>query len=146
MALSLSIRKATPGDLAAILALERDAPAAAHWSAGQYERRLADGHLLLAESGTQLRGFLCARVAADEWEIENVVVARLFLHQGIADELMRCLIARAAKAGASRLLLEVRESNNPARRLYEKHGFRLEGRRFRYYRDPTENALLYSRP
>ena len=41
------------------------------------------------------------------------------------------------------VLLEVRESNTPARRLYEKLGFALEGRRPGYYQDPGEDALLF---
>ncbi len=41
------------------------------------------------------------------------------------------------------ILLEVRESNLPARRLYEKHAFRDVGRRRMYYKDPAEDAILY---
>jgi ribosomal-protein-alanine N-acetyltransferase len=38
--------------------------------------------------------------------------------------------------------LEVRESNTAAIRLYEKSGFRLTGRRIRYYQKPVENAVI----
>ena len=87
----------------------------------------------------------CARKAvAGEWEIENVVVAAEFLRRGIANELVRELIQRAQNEAASAILLEVRESNLPARRLYEKHGFREVGRRRAYYRDPVEDAILYA--
>jgi len=48
-------------------------------------------------------------------------------------------------AGASRILLEVRESNRPARRLYEKHAFREVGRRLKYYNHPLEDAILCER-
>jgi [ribosomal protein S18]-alanine N-acetyltransferase len=54
------------------------------------------------------------------------------------------LIQRAENEAASAILLEVRESNLPARRLYEKHGFRGVGRRQVYYMDPTEDAILYA--
>ena len=39
--------------------------------------------------------------------------------------------------------LEVRESNHPARRFYEKHSFLEAGRRRAYYRNPEEDAVLY---
>jgi ribosomal-protein-alanine N-acetyltransferase len=40
------------------------------------------------------------------------------------------------------MTLEVRLSNDAARRLYEKLGFRVVGRRPRYYKDNLEDALL----
>jgi len=80
---------------------------------------------------------------AGEWEIENMVVEVRSLRQGIADRLMRALIEQAEK-GVARVLLEVRESNQPARRLYEKHGFREVGRRRNYYNHPLEDAILYA--
>ena len=52
---------------------------------------------------------------------------------------------RVRVAGAKHFRLEVREANLAARRLYEKCGFRVEGRRRGYYRDPAEDAILYRR-
>ena len=45
-------------------------------------------------------------------------------------------------AGAREATLEVRLSNLPARRLYEKYGFRPVGLRPRYYSDNGEDALI----
>ncbi len=59
---------------------------------------------------------------------------------------MRKLLTEARRDGATSVILEVRESNRPAVRLYESIGFRLEGRRNKYYRDPTEDALLLRIP
>jgi ribosomal-protein-alanine N-acetyltransferase len=97
----------------------------------------------VGEEAGKLCGFVCARAVAGEWEIENVVVAAEFLRRGIADELLRELVQRA-ESEASAILLEVRESNLPARRLYEKHGFCEVGRRREYYREPAEDAILYA--
>jgi ribosomal-protein-alanine N-acetyltransferase len=52
------------------------------------------------------------------------------------------VLREARKNGALAILLEVRESNAAARALYAKVGFREEGRRPRYYRDPDEDAVL----
>jgi ribosomal-protein-alanine acetyltransferase len=105
---------------------------------------VAGGAVLLAEQAGQLCGFLCAHAVAGEWEIENMAVAADFLRRGIGSELLGDLIRRARIESASTILLEVRKSNLPARRLYEKHGFCEVGRRGTYYRDPPEDAILYA--
>jgi ribosomal-protein-alanine acetyltransferase len=140
----VAIRSATLNDVPAILALEQQAPSAAHWTSEQYNRSLDVGAVLVAEEAGKLSGFVCAKAVANEWEIENVVVAAAFLRRGIANELLGKLIQRAESEAASAILLEVRESNGPARLLYEKRGFREVGRRRAYYRDPAEDAILYA--
>ena len=140
----LAIRSALLNDVSAILALEQQAPGAAHWRADQYNRLFDSGIILVAEETGKLCGFVCAQAVGGEWEIENVVVAAEFLRRGIAQELVRTLIQLAEHEAASAILLEVRESNLPARRLYEKHGFHEVGRRRMYYRDPAEDAILYA--
>ena len=140
----LAIRSAAPNDVPKILALERQAPRAAHWTPEQYNKLVDCGIVLLAEEAGRLVGFIGAKAVASEWEIENVVVAAELHRRGIGDELLRHLIQRAQNEAASAILLEVRESNGPARRLYEKHGFREVGRRRSYYRDPAEDAILYA--
>jgi ribosomal-protein-alanine N-acetyltransferase len=52
------------------------------------------------------------------------------------------VLAEAAAAGAFRATLEVRRSNEHARRLYERFGFRIAGVRRDYYSHPTEDALI----
>jgi ribosomal-protein-alanine N-acetyltransferase len=51
----------------------------------------------------------------------------------------------AARQGAELMTLEVRVSNDPARRLYAKLGFRVAGRRPHYYKDNLEDAILMTR-
>jgi ribosomal-protein-alanine N-acetyltransferase len=142
--MSVAIRSAALHDVPAILALDQHAPSAAHWTSQQYQKLVGSGVVLVAEEAGKLCGFVCAQAVAGEWEIENVVVAAEFLRRGIADKLVRALIQRAQSEASSALLLEVRESNLPARGLYEKHGFREVGRRRVYYKDPVEDAILYS--
>jgi [ribosomal protein S18]-alanine N-acetyltransferase len=139
-----AIRSAVLNDVPAILAIDREAAGAAHWSRDQYNQLVSSGVVLVAAEAGRLCGFVCAQAVAGEWELENVVVATGFLRRGIASELMRVLIQRAKAEAASALLLEVRESNLAARGLYEKHGFRDVGRRRAYYNDPVEDAILYT--
>lgn len=140
-----AIRRATPDDIAAIRAIEQRAPSAAHWSAEEYRKLVATAVVLVAEQKYEICGVVCARLVGGEWELENIVVAELFLRRGVADSLLRALLDQAASAAASRIFLEVRESNLPARRLYEKHGFHETGRRRNYYQNPPEDAILYDR-
>jgi len=150
--MTVSVRSADSHDVSAIQALEEQTPAAAHWTAAQYRKLVTTGVILVAEeaavmsaerTGT-ISGFLCARDVAGEWEIENVVVAAKFLRRGIASAMLLELIRLATREEASAILLEVRESNLPARQLYEKHGFRKVGRRTFYYSNPPDDAILYA--
>jgi ribosomal-protein-alanine N-acetyltransferase len=143
------IRKATPEDLPQLQALEREADTAAHWNEREYDalfateapRRVA---LVVADEGDvkTIFGFVIARSDVAEWEIENVVVAGVRRRSGAGSSLVRELLREAERAGATSVLLEVRESNLAARRLYEKFGFSQVGRRPGYYRAPVEDALV----
>src|SRR5258708_31375606 len=139
MTTTVAIRCALLNDVPMILAIERQSPGASHWTPEQYNKLVTDGVVLVAEETGNLRGFVCGKTVAGEWEIENVAVATEFLRRGIADTLVRNLIRRAESAAALAVQLEVRESNLPARRLYEKHRFREVGRRKTYYTDPAED-------
>jgi len=138
------IRSAELNDVTAILAIERQATSAAHWTYEEYAKLVGSGVVLVAEDTGQLCGFIGAKVVAGEWEIENVAVSEGFLRRGIAGELVCELVRRAKGEAAAAILLEVRESNLAARGLYEKHGFSEVGRRRSYYREPVEDAILYT--
>ena len=140
----VAIRPAALNDVPAILYMEQQAPGAARWTREQYNQLLETGLLLVAGQAGNLCGFICAHAVATEWEIENVVVETQFQRRGIADALLRELIQRALGEAAQAIFLEVRESNRPARPLYEKHDFREVGRRPGYYKDPEESAILYA--
>ena len=89
-------------------------------------------------------GFLILSTVLDEAEILEVAVAENLRRAGIASELMSELFEWCKKNGIARILLEVRESNFPARSYYKKFGFAEDGRRRNYYRDPVEDAVLMS--
>ena len=61
---------------------------------------------------------------------------------GIASNLIGELISTLMEQGSHSLMLEVRESNEPAKLLYLKLGFEVVGVRKNYYRNPKENALI----
>jgi ribosomal-protein-alanine N-acetyltransferase len=90
----------------------------------------------------KIHGFVIARCGIDDWEIENIVVAQERRRHGVGGALVQEMLQKALQAGATAVSLEVRESNRPARVLYEKLGFSEAGRRRDYYRNPSEDALL----
>ena len=139
----MTIRSAVLDDMPTLLAIEQEAASSAHWAREQYASLVESGVVLVAEEAGNVSGFVCAKAVAGDWEIENMVVAkqgrRRGIGSGLLDELLRCIRNQAGAA----VWLEVRESNQPARSLYEKYGFRETGRRPRYYGDPVEDAVLY---
>ena len=139
-----TIRPATPDDLPALIGIERESAGAAHWTRDQYASLIGKGAILVADIDGIVGAFICATVVAPDWEIENIVVAGELRRQGIAKALLGALITAIREQGGHNIHLEVRESNQPARRLYESYGFVQTGRRSAYYQHPSEDAILYA--
>ena len=141
------IRRGTSADIPDLMVLERQAPAAAHWSREQYQDIFAADApsrvLLILEEDASIRGFIAGRTLDTEWEIENVVVYESVRRRGFGSRLLQEFLTLARGGGAEEIFLEVRESNLAARRLYEKSGFSESGRRQSYYQQPQEDAIVY---
>jgi ribosomal-protein-alanine N-acetyltransferase len=143
----VKIRTATPDDICFLLQLERDSTAA-HWTLEQYSNLFRDGAasrrlVLLAEREDVPLGFLVAQHIPSDWELENIVVSSTERRKGIGGRLIEALMDVASESASESIFLEVRESNLPARRFYERTGFQQAGVRKGYYRDPPEDAILY---
>ena len=139
----VTIRSAVLNDVAALLAIEQEAVSAAHWTREQYTGLVESEIVLVAEDGGNISGFVCAKNVAGDWEIENMVVAKQGRRRGVGSGLLDELLRRVRQQAGAVVWLEVRESNQPARRLYERYRFHETGRRRGYYRNPDEDAVLY---
>jgi ribosomal-protein-alanine N-acetyltransferase len=142
----LRIRLATTADIPAVIAIEQHATTAAHWSSELYRAAFSGQSsrvALIAEREGGVVGFIIGRVLHDEWEIENIVVAESVRRRGLGIRLLGEFLELARDRSAKAIFLEVRESNLAARSLYEEHAFVGAGRRKQYYRDPSEDAILY---
>ena len=84
-----------------------------------------------------------AAMTPDHADIHDLLVEPSQRRRGLARQLVRALARHAGERGIARLCLEVSEDNLPARMLYEKAGFRLDGARRKYYRNGS-TALLMS--
>lgn len=114
------------------------------WSAKDFADLLTRSYCtyLVAEVDGQVVGSCGMTVICNEGNIDNVVVSEAFRGHGIAQKLMRELLAIGEKNGVEAFTLEVRVSNAPAIHVYEKMGFVSEGIRPRFYERPTEDAMI----
>jgi ribosomal-protein-alanine N-acetyltransferase len=90
-------------------------------------------------------GYVVAWYVLDEAELANLAVHPDLRHQGVGQALLDAMLNDASARGTSQVYLEVRESNVAARQLYGTRGFEEVARRKRYYRTPTEDALILRR-
>jgi ribosomal-protein-alanine N-acetyltransferase len=90
----------------------------------------------------RVAGFCAFWLVLDEIHINNVAMRPAYRQQGIGTQLMRHVLTEAKALGARRATLEVRASNEGARRLYERLGFYVAGTRRNYYSNPVEDALI----
>lgn len=89
-------------------------------------------------------GFAGIWILADEAHITNIAVRNSYRRQGIGELLLIATIDLSAELKTTLLTLEVRASNLPAQKLYEKYGFVQVGLRRAYYTDNREDAVLMS--
>jgi len=97
---------------------------------------------LLRDTEDGAIAFCIAWVIFDELHINTLAVSPRRRRQGLATFLLREVMTEAARDGARRATLEVRESNTAALELYARLGFRVTARRRGYYTNPAEDALI----
>ena len=98
---------------------------------------------LVAEEKGAVVGYIGSQTVLDSTDIMNIAVHPDFRRRGVAESLLVELSKRLKERGVSFLMLEVRASNEPAKRLYEKLGFQQVGCRKNYYRNPKEDGWIY---
>lgn len=147
------------GDLERVMAIELQAYPFP-WTRGHFTDSLAAGYLAqlrLAEPAGARRadrqpallGYCVAMSGVDELHLLNLTVAPAHQGQGHGQALLAHLADAARGLRATQILLEVRESNARARRLYERWGFESIGLRKGYYpaaRGQREDAVVMRWP
>ena len=130
--LELEASQGPQADRRYVVVESEDADDAANPSAGAGLNRAR----LLGYAGLYHAGGL---TSADLLTIATIPAAR---GRGIASLMLTELVSTAQQAGCPDVLLEVRQSNEAAQRLYTGHGFAPIGRRRRYYQAPPEDAVV----
>ncbi|MDT4898631.1 MAG: [ribosomal protein S18]-alanine N-acetyltransferase [Acidobacteriota bacterium] len=148
------LARMTEHDLLDVVALEETC-GLSRWGWEAYHAELAQERnsiMLVARVGNEgdpstdqkVKGFIAARLVADELHVNNVAVKHEYRRLGIAKKLLETTLDEAARMGAQIGFLEVRAGNVPAQALYARCGFRVTGRRPGYYTQPVEDALVMS--
>jgi len=140
---------ATIADLDGIVRIEEQS-FSAPWTRKMFESELSGNpfaHLWIAwspghQGATELVGYICFWILFDELRLMNLAVASSWRRRGTGRELVRRALVWGQEQGARRALLEVRASNLAGMQLYQRAGFRMLGRRQRYYTNPIEDAVL----
>jgi ribosomal-protein-alanine N-acetyltransferase len=116
------------------------------WSAEWIARLLAHPGSFAVLADGDSGGFVLARAAGGEAEILTLAVAPAARRRGIGSALISAACRQAQEMGADAMFLEVSRTNEPARTLYTRLGFREVGRRRGYYQEPgrsNEDALVF---
>ena len=120
------------------------------WGESEFEQMLRERNTLVhrLRQGRSIIGFAVSRIAADEAEILSIAVDPKHRGRGLSRNLLLTHLGHLAGHGVRTVFLEVEENNQPARRLYDRAGFAVAGRRERYYKQPGGeqlNAVLMRR-
>ena len=150
--MEFSINRAIIKDVESLLFVER-ACFSAPWSLKHFEAELEGNqfsHIYVvphtqpgADSPT-LIGYICAWIIFEEVRFLNVAVMPEFRRRGIAHRLIVEILELAIQEKCCRGMLEVRESNDAAIKLYKSLNFKEYAKRKSYYTNPTEDAILMS--
>jgi ribosomal-protein-alanine N-acetyltransferase len=116
------------------------------WTRSMLEREITGSDTarvyVLRASHRAVAAFCTCWLIVDELHINTIAVDPAMRRAGLATVLMQHVLRDAAISGALRATLEVRASNEPARRLYARLGFVERGVRRRYYTQPEEDAVI----
>lgn len=137
----ISVRVMLSSDIEAVSKIERQS-FTTFWSTQAYVTELANPSALylVATYNDRVVGYGGLWVIMDEAHITTIAVEAGMRGQKIGERLLSEMLVAAQKRGATRATLEVRESNDVAKRLYEKYGFEWVAIRKAYYSDNNENA------
>ena len=141
--MSITVRKALPEDAAAVYEIE--ALISRHpWTEEQIREEILfpQGYTCVSEENGRITGFAIMQTAAEFAHLNELGVLPGYRRRGSARKIFDDLFRECSDRGCDTMSLEVRCSNLPARTLYGLLGFRQEGMRKGFYRDPDENALV----
>ena len=117
------------------------------WKRSMYEsdidaNRHARFFVIETQEQRELVGYIGSWFIYDEAHIGTIATKQEYRGRRLAEQLIAYTAFQGIQEGIAYIVLEVRVSNDPAIRLYERLGFTQVGLRKRYYTDTKEDALL----
>lgn len=142
----MSIRNMLPQDIDQVAAIEKEI-FSIPWSYKSLLEACVDPQniYLVWEEDDKILGYCGMWTVLGEGNITNVAVSAQTRNRGIATALMKELESRGRARDIEIFFLEVRESNEVARHVYEKCGYRSIGVRKNFYEKPSENGIVMSK-
>ncbi|MFA5606200.1 MAG: ribosomal protein S18-alanine N-acetyltransferase [Leucobacter sp.] len=143
-----SLRPASPADLDAIWAIERDVFAADAWTREMLREELTGPHrhyLVAVDSEQEVVGYAGLLVVGGDGDVQTIAVTPSARGRRLGRRLMDALLEEAARRGARQVFLEVRADNPIARNLYATLGFQEIGVRPRYYQPDGVDAVVMTK-
>lgn len=152
----IHLRVASAADIAAITALEREGYEGylaweqedfeRDWRTNPYAVYLLLEHRSVNDDDSPLVGMVTGRFLAKKAHVSHLIVHPDFQGLGLGDYLLSHWLTFAKEEKIRQASLEVRESNFAAQMLYKKHGFTVSAKKYNYYYNNNETALLMVRP
>jgi len=142
--IDFAIHKMNAEDIDEILEIEQES-FSSPWTKWIFESELSKGersHFLVAKSGGVILGYIGFWMVFDEAHIVNIAVRSDLRQMGIGTLLLASALVLAERMDAKKATLEVRVSNVPAQRLYQKFGFEMISIRKKFYTDTGEDAYV----
>lgn len=141
----IAIRKMSHDDIPLVYAIETRC-FTTPWSISsfKYELTYRQAILKVAVFNNQIVGYVCLRIILGVTHVLNLVVLPEFRRRGIGSMLLQDAMQEliSLQPVTDLMILEVRESNTAAIKLYEKFGFNVIGKRIGYYQKPSEDAVM----
>ena len=140
----MEIVKMNEAHVVSVAAIEKECFGVDAWSEKSVASELTNqlSLWLVAVDGDRVAGYVGSQTVCDETDMMNVAVTADYRRQGLGEKLVLALVEELKAINSKCLTLEVRDSNTPARTLYEKLGFQQIGLRKNYYRNPKEDAYI----
>lgn len=142
----MTLRTATPEDLAAIMRLERASFPTDAWSDAMMREELSSPHgwYVVDEEAGRIVGYAGLRAVrnATDADVQTIALAEAARGRGRGRALLRALLEEAARRQVAQVFLEVRDDNPVAHALYVSEGFLEIGRKPRYYQPDDVDAVV----
>lgn len=115
------------------------------WNINTFKNELLNPNskYIVAKIDNEIVGYAGIWKAVDDVHITNIVTAKNFRRQNIGTILLSHLIEMAkAEPEITSITLEVNCNNLPAKKLYEKFGFKVVGLRKKYYNNIDDAIIM----
>ena len=140
----MNIRRMRLEDVPAVVELDK-LSFSLPWPERSFRYELTDNpasRCWVVELDGKIVAMLVAWLLVDEAHIATIATHHDFQRQGIAKKLLAHALRYMLNEGAVSSFLEVREGNVAAQEMYRQFGYKVAGRRKRYYKDNGEDAIL----